>query len=132
MATGKPQLLFVHGIGRLRDSAADRRRWLQALAVGTRDAKMPDVISALTQGWLADVTFVNYSDLFNRQGAQGPAVVDLNNEHEVPFLAESALTRCWKSLLSSSRWRAALRARGSSVTRASNSMLRLKTDRPRA
>ncbi|GGR60603.1 hypothetical protein [Streptomyces griseomycini] len=88
MATGKPQLLFVHGIGRLRDSAADRRRWLQALAVGTRDAKMPDVISALTQGWLADVTFVNYSDLFNRQGAQGPAVVDLNNEHEVPFLAE--------------------------------------------
>jgi hypothetical protein len=87
MATGKPQLLFVHGIGRLRDTATDRRRWLEALAAGTRDANMAEVISALTQGWLADVTFANYSDLFNRRGAQGHAAGELD-EYEVPFLTE--------------------------------------------
>lgn len=85
MATGKPQLLFVHGIGGLRDTATDRRRWLEALAAGTRDADMADAISALTQGWLADATFANYSDLFNRRGAQGHAAGELD-EHEVPFL----------------------------------------------
>lgn len=50
MATGKPQLLFVHGIGGLRDTATDRDRWLQALAAGARDAGMVDAISGLTQG----------------------------------------------------------------------------------
>jgi hypothetical protein len=39
MATGKPQLLFVHGIGGLRDTASDRRRWLEALVDGARDAE---------------------------------------------------------------------------------------------
>lgn len=87
MATGKPQLLFVHGIGGLRHTATDRRRWLEALAAGARDAEMADAISALTQGWLADVTFADYSDLFNRRGAQGDAAGELH-EHEVPFLAE--------------------------------------------
>ncbi|MEU5531698.1 hypothetical protein [Streptomyces sp. NPDC020362] len=87
MATGKPQLLFLHGIGGLRDTVSDRRRWLQALAAGARNAQMPDVISALTQGWLADVTFANYSDLFNRRGTQGGAAGTLD-EQEVPFLAE--------------------------------------------
>ncbi|WP_231406195.1 hypothetical protein [Streptomyces sp. MC1] len=87
MTTGKPQLLFVHGIGDLRDTATDRRRWLEALAAGTRNAGMAEAISALTQGWLADVTFANYSDLFNRRGAQGGAVLDLD-EQEVPFLTE--------------------------------------------
>ncbi|MEU7282367.1 hypothetical protein AB0A69_26850 [Streptomyces sp. NPDC045431] len=87
MATGKPQLLFVHGIGGLRDTATDCRRWLEALAAGTRDADMADVISALTQSWLADVTFANYSDLFNRRGTQGRAARELD-EDEVPFLAE--------------------------------------------
>lgn len=87
MATGKPQLLFVHGIGGLRDTVTDSRRWLEALAAGTRDADMADAISALTQGWLADVTFANYSDLFNRRGAQGHAAGELD-EHEVPVLNE--------------------------------------------
>ncbi|WP_329539344.1 hypothetical protein [Streptomyces sp. NBC_01358] len=85
MASGKPQLLFVHGIGGLRDTATDRRRWVEALATGARDAEMADAISALTQGWLADVTFANYSDLFNRRGAQGNAVGELD-EDEAPFL----------------------------------------------
>ncbi|MFJ9712141.1 hypothetical protein [Streptomyces sp. NPDC101234] len=87
MATGKPQLLFVHGIGGLRHTATDRRRWLEALAAGARDAEMADAISALTQGWLADVTFANYSDLFNRRGAQGDAAGELDG-YEAPFLIE--------------------------------------------
>ncbi|MEU6181117.1 hypothetical protein [Streptomyces coeruleorubidus] len=87
MVRGKPQLLFVHGIGGLRDTATDHRRWLEALATGARDAERADAISALTQGWLADVTFANYSDLFNRRGAQGDAAGELD-EHEAPFLME--------------------------------------------
>lgn len=87
MATGKPQLLLVHGIGGLRDTATDRRRWLESLASGARDAEMADVISALTQGWLADVTFANYSDLFNRKGTQGDTAGELD-DHDVPFLTE--------------------------------------------
>ncbi|MFK4184312.1 hypothetical protein ACI2L4_09870 [Streptomyces sparsogenes] len=87
MATGKPQLLFVHGIGGFRDTATDRRRWLEALAAGTRDADMAEAISALTQGWLGDVTFANYSDLFNRRGAQGYEAVELD-EYDVPFLTD--------------------------------------------
>ncbi|QKZ24650.1 hypothetical protein HUT05_06460 [Streptomyces chartreusis] len=86
MAAGKPQLLFVHGIGGLRDTATDRRRWLEALAAGARDAGMADAISGLTQGWLADVTFANYSSLFNLRGAQGDAVRELDAA-EVTFLA---------------------------------------------
>lgn len=85
METGKPQLLFVHGIGGLRDAAADRRRWLEALAKGAREAELADAISALTQGWSADVTFADYSDLFNRRGAQGGTGGELP-ESEIPFL----------------------------------------------
>ncbi|MFI1763427.1 hypothetical protein ACH41H_15465 [Streptomyces sp. NPDC020800] len=47
---------------------------------------MADAISGLTKGWLADVTFANYSDLFNRRGAQGDTAGELD-EDEVPFLA---------------------------------------------
>ncbi len=85
MARGKPQLLFVHGIGGLRDTASDCRRWLEALATGARDAGMADAVSGLTQSWLADVMYANYSDLFSRRGAQGDAARDIG-EHEVPFL----------------------------------------------
>lgn len=70
---GKPQLVFVHGIGGLRNADQDRTRWLQALATGARAAGHEKTISALTQGWLADVKFADYSDLFGGRGAQGAA-----------------------------------------------------------
>ncbi|WP_189865531.1 hypothetical protein [Streptomyces poonensis] len=79
--------MFVHGIGGLRDEDADRRAWLEALAAGAREAQLADEISALTQGWLADVTFADYSGLFGRRGAQGGPAGELDEE-EVPFLAE--------------------------------------------
>ncbi|MEU9272683.1 hypothetical protein AB0E04_45950 [Streptomyces sp. NPDC048251] len=71
MATAHPQLVFVHGIGGLRDAETERRQWLKALATGVRAAGQPELVSALTQGWLADVRFADYSDLFTAKGAQG-------------------------------------------------------------
>ncbi|MET9093358.1 hypothetical protein ABZX72_14835 [Streptomyces cyaneofuscatus] len=65
--------MFVHGIGGLRDAAAQRREWLTALAVGARQAGHADVVSGLTQGWLAETRFVDYSDLFTDADAQGGA-----------------------------------------------------------
>ncbi|MFE0256919.1 alpha/beta fold hydrolase [Streptomyces sp. NPDC059010] len=68
---GKAQLVFVHGIGGVRDSADESRTWLTALADGARDAGHADAVSGLTQGWLAETRFVNYSDLFAPIGTQG-------------------------------------------------------------
>ena len=74
VATANPQLVFVHGIGGLRNAETEQQKWLRALATGVRAAGQPELVSALTQGWLADVRFADYSDLFNRQGAQGGAL----------------------------------------------------------
>ncbi|MFE1795182.1 hypothetical protein ACFW9L_03350 [Streptomyces sp. NPDC059517] len=84
---GKPQLLFVHGIGRLRDTAAEHREWLEALAAGAKSAGMADILPILTRGDLCDVTFANYSDLFNRPGSQGQSTEGLD-EHAVAVMAE--------------------------------------------
>ncbi|MCX5443900.1 hypothetical protein [Streptomyces sp. NBC_00063] len=74
MGTANPQLMFVHGIGGLRNAEAERQQWLRALATGVRAAGQAELVSALTQGWLADVRFADYSDLFNTRGAQGGAL----------------------------------------------------------
>lgn len=66
-----PQLVFVHGIGGVRDTAEERRDWLTALAEGARGAGHADAVPGLTQGWLAETRFANYSDLFADAGAQG-------------------------------------------------------------
>ncbi|WP_322723995.1 lipase family protein [Streptomyces spongiae] len=73
MATANPQLVFIHGIGGLRSAEMERRQWLGALATGVRAAGQAGLVSALTQGWLADVRFADYSDLLNAKGAQGGA-----------------------------------------------------------
>lgn len=82
-----PQLVFVHGIGGPRDTAAERRAWLEALAEGARKAGHADAVSGLTQGWLAETRFANYSDLFTDAEAQGEAGEELVGEH-TPFLEE--------------------------------------------
>ncbi|ALC31300.1 hypothetical protein [Streptomyces sp. CFMR 7] len=63
--------MFVHGIGGLRDAAEERREWLNALADGARAAGHADVVSGLTQGWLAETRFADYSDLFTDPDARG-------------------------------------------------------------
>ena len=68
---GRAQLVFVHGIGGVRDAVAEKRAWLEALAEGARHAGHAAAVSGLTQGWLAETHFANYSDLFARDGEQG-------------------------------------------------------------
>jgi pimeloyl-ACP methyl ester carboxylesterase len=64
VVAGDPrQLVFVHGIGGLRDAIAERDTWLAALA---RGADLPPV----------DVRFVDYSSEFTAGEAQGGAEVD--------------------------------------------------------
>lgn len=60
--TGRSQLVFVHGIGDVRDAQGELRTWLAELAVGARRAGHSDQVSALTQGWLAQTRFADYSD----------------------------------------------------------------------
>ncbi|MFD8478617.1 hypothetical protein [Kitasatospora sp. NPDC059673] len=75
----KPQLVFVHGIGRPRDPEAELTEWKRALADGARAAGYAEEISALTMDWSADASFAHYGDLFyagDAQGAGGPGEGD--------------------------------------------------------
>lgn len=64
MVGGDPrQLVFVHGIGGIRDAAAERDTWLAALA---RGADLPQI----------DVRFVDYSFEFAQDGMQGGTEVE--------------------------------------------------------
>ncbi|OIJ95037.1 hypothetical protein BIV24_09730 [Streptomyces colonosanans] len=84
--------MFVHGIGGLRNAEAEREQWLRALATGVRAAGQAELVSALTQGWLAEVRFADYSDLFNTRGAQGGALgseLDPSDEQVLSGLLEA-------------------------------------------
>lgn len=61
----------VRARNRRRTGFRAREAYL-ALAHGARDAGHADTVSGLTQGWLAETRFVNYSDLFAPVGTQGP------------------------------------------------------------
>lgn len=86
--SGTPQLVFVHGIGGLRDAARERREWLAALAEGARGAGHADAVSGLTQGWLAEVRFADYSDLFTDAEAQGDGPGTLDEQEDAAFMTE--------------------------------------------
>lgn len=83
----KPQLLFVHGIGGPRTTDVEQREWTVALAQGARQAGHADFVSGLTQSWLTDVRFANYSDVFHAPGIQGDGDGELTAE-EIAILAE--------------------------------------------
>lgn len=78
--------MFVHGIGGLRDAANERREWLVALAEGARAAGHADAVSGLTQGWLAEVRFADYSDLFTDSEAQGDGPWTLEEQEDAAFM----------------------------------------------
>ncbi|MEV6105927.1 hypothetical protein AB0M28_14600 [Streptomyces sp. NPDC051940] len=83
----KPQLVMVHGIGSRRDTDTEQGAWLDALAAGLRAAERDGEAAALLRGALADVRFANYSDLFDRPGAQGEPA-DALDDADAPFLAD--------------------------------------------
>jgi hypothetical protein len=64
-------LVFIHGIGGVRDPEAERGSWLKALAVGARRAGHSLEGSALEQHSFTDTAFAYYGDLFVRPHAQG-------------------------------------------------------------
>ncbi|MEU9713853.1 hypothetical protein [Streptomyces sp. NPDC047976] len=76
----KPRLVFVHGIGGSRDSAAELALWKRHLADGFRAAGHGGEISALTRDWAADSSFAHYGDLFADAGAQSGDGPDLDEE----------------------------------------------------
>ncbi|MYV51938.1 alpha/beta hydrolase [Streptomyces sp. SID3212] len=88
----KPRLVFVHGIGGPLDSAAardaERDAWVRALAEGARAAGHAGKVSALTQGWAADIRFAYYGDLFGAGQAQGGSALDPTVDQETVLLAE--------------------------------------------
>ncbi|MDH6488456.1 hypothetical protein [Streptomyces sp. SAI-127] len=84
---GRAQLLLVHGIGGLRNTEREKRDWLEALAHGARDAGHADSVSGIVQGWLAEIRFVNYSDLFAEPDEQGAAVQAQLDDGQTDFLA---------------------------------------------
>ncbi|OSC74876.1 MULTISPECIES: hypothetical protein [unclassified Streptomyces] len=78
--------MFVHGIGGLRDAERERRDWLTALAAGARAAGHADAVSGLTQGWLAETRFADYSDLFTDDQAQGGGSDALEEPQDAAFM----------------------------------------------
>ncbi|MFF6937720.1 hypothetical protein [Streptomyces sp. NPDC008312] len=81
---GKPQLLFIHGIGSVRTTDVELREWSTSLANGARAAGHADLVSTLTQSWAAETRFANYSELFYKKNAQG--VADGVAKEDLPLL----------------------------------------------
>ncbi|GLW52103.1 alpha/beta fold hydrolase [Kitasatospora phosalacinea] len=86
---GKPQLVFVHGIGGPRDPQRELVDWKRALAEGARAAGRASEVSAITTDWLADASFAHYGDLFGSGGAQGGADAAGLEEGELEIAREA-------------------------------------------
>ncbi|WP_371494609.1 hypothetical protein OG871_05615 [Kitasatospora sp. NBC_00374] len=87
----KPRLVFVHGIGGLRETRAELNAWLRALAAGLREADYPHLVSSLTQGWAVENRFANYSDVYlpqQTQGGQDDAMTEAETAITVDLLTE--------------------------------------------
>ena len=81
------RLVFVHGIGGVRDADHERATWLEALLVGARQAGHSRVAAAMERGIGPEVVFASYADLFTVLGAQTDGDVDLD-EQETEILAD--------------------------------------------
>ncbi|MEV6242678.1 alpha/beta fold hydrolase [Lentzea sp. NPDC051838] len=81
------RLVFVHGIGGVRDTDRERAAWLEALLIGARQAGHSQFAATLDQQSGPEVVFANYADLFAKPGAQTDGEIDLN-EREAMILAD--------------------------------------------
>jgi hypothetical protein len=70
---GSARLVFVHGIGPVRDVEKMRIQWVEALARGAVDAGHRSTASELRAGTSIEVAVAHYGDLFVDAGAQGGA-----------------------------------------------------------
>ncbi|WP_406456572.1 alpha/beta hydrolase [Streptomyces sp. NBC_00876] len=70
-----PRLVFVHGIGGLRDTGRELAEWTDALARGMRDAGHPERAARLNAEGAGGVSLAYYADLFVQPEAQGAGEV---------------------------------------------------------
>ncbi|MEW2139811.1 hypothetical protein AB0892_25045 [Streptomyces sp. NPDC005409] len=96
------RLVFVHGIGGLRDPARELTVWTRALASGMRaaghGAAARDLLSG-TSGGPAGHVFVHYADLFTRGQAQGGDVLGAPGAAGAAALEDAAEAEILSELL---------------------------------
>lgn len=73
-----PRIVFVHGVGGLREPARELAGWTEALALGCREAGHSRFARQLREG-AANVVFAYYGDLFYKPQAQGDEFLDLDD-----------------------------------------------------
>jgi hypothetical protein len=96
------RLVFVHGIGGVRDADRERATWLEALLVGVRQAGHSRVAAAMERGAGPEGVFANYANLFTGPGAQTDEDLDLDERkaNSLPIAAvgdQGAEERRWRS-----------------------------------
>ena len=87
----KPRLVFVHGIGGPRDTAAELDGWMGALAKGAAEAGHSRRVPGLLRGASADARFAYYGDLFAVPQVQGAAAPKDREAADVRALLSEAL-----------------------------------------
>lgn len=83
----KPQLIFIHGIGRPRDAEQECRQWTKALAEGALRAGHSRMARGLEDGSLGRVSFAYYGDFFAPSQSQGTGGLEFD-EAEARILLE--------------------------------------------
>ena len=83
----KPQLVFLHGIGRPRDADQECMQWRKALAEGALRAGHSEVARSLEDDSLGRVSFAYYGDLFAPAQGQGAGGLELDDA-EAQILVE--------------------------------------------
>jgi pimeloyl-ACP methyl ester carboxylesterase len=83
----KPQLVFLHGIGRPRNADQECKQWTKALAEGALRAGHSQVARSLEDGSLDRVSFAYYGDLFAPAQGQGAGGLELDDA-EAQILVE--------------------------------------------
>jgi pimeloyl-ACP methyl ester carboxylesterase len=79
------RLVFVHGIGGLRDGDRESSSWLDALLAGALRAGHSQWVSTVERGFGPEIRFANYSSLFSPPQSQGAGAEELD-EREAEIL----------------------------------------------
>jgi hypothetical protein len=85
-----PRLVFVHGIGKVRNVSVEQDRWTSALEDGIRKAGHSDAATTIRDS--ENIVFAHYADLFVTAQAQGEGDQSMNEvdgRFVLDFLAEA-------------------------------------------